>query len=134
MYNNGVSGSFSAIKTPTEIQAGTLVLNPAASESQRFDDSLSGWSGGPFPEVKHIKNKEHHLVSPKPQLMCRSYTLDVGKVLHHSTLDSVGTPNTVNLVHRHPHHRHKRHGLTVWTIEPPRFPELVIEPAWVGQG
>lgn len=23
----------------------------------------------------------------------------------------------------------KRHGLTVWTIEPPRFPELVIEPA-----
>ena len=24
---------------------------------------------------------------------------------------------------------HKRHGQTVWTIEPPRFPEPVIEPA-----
>jgi hypothetical protein len=62
------------------------------------------------------------MVPPSHHQICRLYTINVRKVLHHSTLDLAGTSKTLKRAIAGHIISRKSHGQTVWTIQPPRCP------------
>ena len=49
-------------------------------------DLLPGWRGGAYPELDYIKTNNITWYPPNHHQICHLYTINVGKVLHHSTL------------------------------------------------